>query len=278
MGSSSVLVAYDGHCPSTLRAGVTLARALHLDITLAVAYRYEPVALSARALPSSGNARRFEEAEALAEKAAGAIDGVTVRTCVLPAQDVCEALRDVATEIDATAIVTGPDLHGHVTRRLSANAHCPVLTAPEDSRLVSDAYREIGVAYDGSIGSRFALTAATDLAIRCGARVTIISVAGDPRQAEEMTVQAEQAAAGLDRVDTAIDIRHGTVGRQLRAASAELDLMICGSRGRGKLLAGILGSVSADLLELPNCPVLVVPPSVRRRGGTALGLGTAAAP
>jgi len=277
MSMFPVLVAYDGRCPATLRAGATLARALGLDVVVAVAYRYEPVAFSARALPSSENARRLEEAEAIAEQAAASIEGLGVRTCVVPAQDICEAVRDVSIDLDATTIVTGPDLHGDVTRRLAASAHCPVLAAPVVPRLVSDTYREIGVAYDGSIGSRFALTAATDLAIRCGARVTIVAVAPDPLHADEVTLHAEHAAVGMDRVDTAVDIRFGDVSRQLRAASAKLDLMICGTRGRGKLLSGLLGSVSADMLEMPNCPVLVVPPRVRRRGGTALGLGTAAA-
>jgi nucleotide-binding universal stress UspA family protein len=275
--SSSVLVAYDGRCPATLRAATALARVLGLDLTIAVAYRYEPVALSARALPSEGNARRFEEAQALALRTAAGIHGIGVHTCVVPAQGVAEALRDVAVELDVTAIVMGPDLQGDVTRRLSASAPCPVLTAPEEPRLVSDAYREIGVAYDGSIGSRFALIAATDLGIRSGARVHIVAVAPDERAAVAARLHADQAAVEMDGVQTVVDVRLGNVNRALRAASARLDLMICGSRGRGKLLGNLLGSVSADLLELPNCPVLVVPPAVRRRGATALGLGTAAA-
>jgi len=271
MSTSPVLVAYDGRCPATLQAATTLARALGLDIMVASAYQHEVIGHTQYA-----NQSRFGRAESMLAEAVTPIDGVRIETRTLPADDIPDALRELAVEIDATAIVAGPDLQGDVTRRLASSAPCPVLVAPEDPRLVVNAYHEIGVAYDGSIGSNFALTAATDLAVRSGARVHVISVYTDAHHAEATELVAEHAAVGLDRVETAVDVRYGNVGRQLRAACRDLDLVICGSHGYGAVRRALLGSVSAELLDLPLCPVLVVPPKVRRRGGTALGLSTAA--
>lgn len=259
MTPSPVLVAYDGRCSSTLQAAATLARVLHLDITLATADR------------------RFDRAEATVEDGAAELAGIHVDRVVLPTKHVEKALRELAIERDATAIVTGPDLHGDTTRHLAADAPCPVLVAPEDPRLVADAYRDIGVAYDASVGSRFALTAAADLAIRADARVHIVSVYVDPPHAEATELAAQEAAAGLDRVETVIDVRYGDIGHELREACRHLDVLICGSHGHGRMLRSLIGSVSGELLELPNCPVLLVPPGVKRRGGTALGLSTGAA-
>lgn len=257
MTSTPVLVAYDGRCASTLPTAATLARVLHLDITLA----------------TTGTDRAPEPAD----DAETHLAGIHVERVALSDHHPEKALRRLAIEQDATAIVTGPDPHGDTTRLLAADAPCPVLVAPDDPRLVSDTYRDIGVAYDAAVGSRFALTAAADLAIRCDARVHIISVYVDPPHAEATEQAAQEAAVGLDRVDTVVDVRCGDIGHQLREASRHLDLLVCGSHGHGRMLRSLIGSVSGELLDLPNCPVLLVPPGVKRRGGTALGLTTAAA-
>ncbi len=276
MSSTPVLVAYDGRCPSTLRVGDLLAHALGLDVTLATAYRYEPTG------PQSGDAsgeesqRRFRHAQSLVEQAALGL-GAGVQTRTLPAQDASKGIVGLATDLDATAVVVGPDIGGGVTLSLIGSAPCPVVVAPEDPRLVAGALETVGVAYDGSQGSRFALTAATDLAVRTGAGVKVLAVAIDPHHGREIELAAEHAAAGIDRVLTEVEIRYGDTSRELRDASRQLDLLICGSHGRGKIMRGLIGSVSAELIELPNCPVMVVPRGVSRRGGAPLGLATGAA-
>ena len=63
----------------------------------------------------------------------------------------------------------------------------------------------------------------------------------------------------------------------LAAHSAELDLLILGSRGRGRLGAVVLGSVAARLIGMARCPVLALPssassePSPRGRGRSSAG-------
>jgi nucleotide-binding universal stress UspA family protein len=45
----------------------------------------------------------------------------------------------------------------------------------------------------------------------------------------------------------------------LAAASAEIDLLVCGSRGYGPLRSVLVGGVSDRLTRQAPCPVIVVP-------------------
>ena len=100
---------------------------------------------------------------------------------------------------------------------------------------------------------------------------------------------AIRAGAGAAQVDAgvaaeptpepiAIDVRltSGNPGDRLIEATDGLDLLVCGSHGRGRALAAIFGSVSGRLATDARCPVVIVPPKSRHRGGTPLGLTTAA--
>jgi nucleotide-binding universal stress UspA family protein len=49
------------------------------------------------------------------------------------------------------------------------------------------------------------------------------------------------------------------------AESEDAELIVVGCRGRGALRAALLGSVSAKLIALAPCPVLIVPPGVAAR-------------
>ena len=66
------------------------------------------------------------------------------------------------------------------------------------------------------------------------------------------------------------DARVGDPFVELASASHDLDLLVCGSRGRGPLRAVLLGSVAERLLRGAGCPVVIVPrptgqPRRRRR-------------
>jgi nucleotide-binding universal stress UspA family protein len=77
------------------------------------------------------------------------------------------------------------------------------------------------------------------------------------------------------RADAQAELRHGlqTAGAgfaggevldgdppaALAAASADLDLLVCGSRGHGPLQTLVLGGTSHALVRRAACPVLVVP-------------------
>jgi nucleotide-binding universal stress UspA family protein len=47
----------------------------------------------------------------------------------------------------------------------------------------------------------------------------------------------------------------------LAAASTDLDLLVCGSRGHGPMQTLLLGGVSHAIVRGAACPVLIVPPA-----------------
>ena len=256
-----------------VQLGALLAAAVRQPLVVASAYRYEPMAFSAR-VASTRNDVRFDAAQARVELAERLVpDGIEVRERVLPAVGVPEALADLAREVDACALVVGRDLDGDVTRLVLEHAPCPVAVSPLEVPVRGeDPLCTIGVAYDASPGARFALAAAVRLAILTDARVKLISIgAGIAETRVDLDPAATSEAVAVDvvRLD-------GDPGTRLVEASDALDLLLCGSHGRGRVLSAVLGSVSGHLVRAAHCPVLVVPPRIRRRAKAPLGLTTAA--
>ncbi len=275
MPGHPVVTAYAGpESTAAVRLGVTLAGALHAPLVLASAYAYEPVALSARALPATANVVAFDTAQARLHGARLLVPAdVDVQERVLPAGSVSEALVNLTREVDATLVVTGPDEDGHVARAILEHAACPVAVARP--RLSSGApLRVIAVAYDGSVPADRAVTAAMHLAVLAGARVTLLAVRppGTPPDT------AVDAAAHTIAEYVSVGVAHlfGPPGEALAEAARAFDLLVCGSHGRGRLGARILGSVSGQLVAEALCPVLVVPARVRHQATQPLGLTTAA--
>jgi nucleotide-binding universal stress UspA family protein len=54
-------------------------------------------------------------------------------------------------------------------------------------------------------------------------------------------------------------VLEGDAASELAAASAELDLLVLGSRGYGSVRSALLGSVSRALVRSAACPVVVLP-------------------
>jgi nucleotide-binding universal stress UspA family protein len=250
MPEHPVLACYRGpDSVGALQLAAALSATLGQPLVLASAYAYEPVALGVGALPSDANALRFDAAQAAVGRAHRLLGGATeVRERVVPAEGIPEALADLAREIDACVLVVGRDLDGDVTRVLLEHAPCPVAVSPLSVAVVGEpALRRIAVADDGSAAAAFARIAGERLAERTGTRSVVLTA-------------PEGSAAGS----------------WLVARSADHDLLLCGSRGRGRMLAAVLGTVSGRLVRAAHCPVLVVPPLTRRAADGPLGLTTAA--
>lgn len=277
MADHPVVACYRGPDSSgAVQLGALLAAAVHQPLVVASAYRYEPAALTPRATPARGNDVRFDAAQARIERAERLVpDGIEVRERVVPAEGVREALADLAREVDASVLVVGRDLDGDVTRSMLEHAPCPVAVSPFSVPLpAEEPPSTIGVAYDASPGAHFALSAAMHLAILTGARIQIISIG--PGTAEPHD-DADAAAASLsEAVEVDVCRLEGDPGARLVQASDGLDLLLCGSHGRGRVLSAVLGSVSGQLVQAAHCPVLVVPPRIRHRATAPLGLTTAA--
>lgn len=248
--------------------------------------RAGPVLVGLDGAPAARDA--FALAQRLAELLDASLDVVT-----LSGRAPQDALRRVAEQQDASIIVLGPT-HRHLiartlrgtARRLLTEAPCPVAVAPEGFADRSGRpLREVGVGFEPTPEGFAALDAAHRLAARAGGTLRAIGTAlplapfavDDLRdrmpylEAERRVIKAglERALAELpEGVPTIADARVGDPAVELIAASRELDLLVCGSRGRGPVRALLLGSVTERLLHGAACPVVIVPRPVglpRRR-------------
>lgn len=257
--------------------GAQLARTLGEPLVLATAYRYEPAALSARPLPAPDNARRAAAAQtALRRARAFAGEDIDVREHVVAATGVPDALLALAREVDASALVVGRDVEGRVTRSLIPRAPCPVAVAPLSVPLsATEPVERIGVAFDGSDPARSALAVAARLAHTTGAQLVLLAV-GETAEHAALWLHLARLSLPPDVKQASRALTGGTAA-ELTDASEDLDLLVCGSRGRGRARAKILGSVSTQLIATAHCPVLVVPCVVAPHSAGPLGVTSAAA-
>jgi nucleotide-binding universal stress UspA family protein len=263
MGEHPVVACYSGlDSIDAVQLGVRFAQLLKQPLALASAYRYEPAALGARALPPPDNDRRAEAAEAALARARLYVAG---------------SIIDLACDLDASVIVIGRDTEGHVTRSLLPRAPCPVAVAPLSVPLPEGGpIARIGIAYDGSPQAHWALVAAMRFAETTGAQLVVLS-AGPTEHRAAASLQIARVVLHAADYPVTAEALVGDPARLLTLASGALDLLICGSRGRGGAASTILGSTSARLVAHARCPVLVVPPSVGLNPSGPLGVTSAAA-
>ncbi len=137
-------------------------------------------------------------------------------------------------------------------------------------------YRNILVAVDGSKESDLALDAAIDLALGTNARLTLLHVA--TRAPASLGVSAAGAAVAAELLEYHDKVLHEAIDKVPKelpittlmldghpaqaivkaAREYEHDLIVMGSRGRGRASAALLGSVSHEVLHEADVPVLVV--------------------
>jgi nucleotide-binding universal stress UspA family protein len=198
------------------------------------------------------------------------------------------ALHEAAEELGAGLLVVGSTeragigrvLPGSTAQRLMHGAPCPIAVVPRAWQR-GDGLRTIGVGYVDTAEGHHALGSAVALARRSGAKLRVLSAAkerdltetfggGDaltyPTRYEELAsvilVSAEQAVEaatrGVGDVEVEPDVSVGDPADFLIAASAQLDLLICGSRGYGPAKAVLLGGVSRRIVSEAHCPVIVL--------------------
>ena len=137
--------------------------------------------------------------------------------------------------------------------------------------------RGIVVGYDGSFPSQLALDWAIETARERGRPLTIVhgmNLAGTPgfsamdlahvEPVYERTAQ-EIVAEGAERAKKSLEVNQietqywlGSPAGQLIEASRSADLVVLGSRGRGRILSGLLGSTSYAVAAHAHCPVVIV--------------------
>jgi len=138
-------------------------------------------------------------------------------------------------------------------------------------------YRHVLCAYDASPAAEAALAEAIDLASAMRARLAIVTVvertpagvavAGVDPQALAHTVEHEadvRLRAAAERVPDDVPLttllRSGHPGKEILKAAAEVgaDVLVLGTRGRGRMSANVFGSVAADVHYHTRLPMLVV--------------------
>lgn len=129
------------------------------------------------------------------------------------------------------------------------------------------------VGYDGSEHARRALARAAGLA-KDGASIAVVSVGRllvsdvrtgdllDPREEEEherLLVEGREILA-REGIPASTVAPHGDPAEALIEAARETDadLIVVGTRGRGRIARSLLGSVSTSVVHGAPCDVLVV--------------------
>ena len=138
-------------------------------------------------------------------------------------------------------------------------------------------YRNVVVAYDGTEGAKAALARAAEIAERDGSSLTLVEAAGgrvpSPAPGGPPLAKPEKRAMVREDLRAAISgvsrdlLASGWViggppasGVVTVAEDIEADLIVTGSRGRGRVTRTVLGSVSTEILHNAPCDVLVVHP------------------
>jgi nucleotide-binding universal stress UspA family protein len=267
----------------------TLARATGARLILVAVYPID--GRSAVMPPGAYAAALADEAESTLDWIARPLSGVAATSQAVASTSVARGLQEVAAAEDALAIVVGPShrgalgriVPGSVGERLLHGAPCPVAVAPRGhwGSPSLGRIRRIGLGFVASPEADEALCAAVGIALRTGAPIRALSVLEPSSRAPDLTfgwdyAELERIARDefahslrltLDDVTSPVKISgavvDGYADDELARLSEEVDLLVCGSRGRGPVGRVMLGSVAAGVLRKARCPVLIVPRGAR---------------
>ncbi len=272
--SRPVIVAIDPNRdhPGAAALGVLLARVTRAPLLLASVTREEAEQKLARL--------RGE-----VQERAGAAVAVSATT-VVDAGSPAGLLQRLAARKNAGVVVVGSSargpvgrvLPGAVTDPLLHGAPCAVAVAPAGFEEGDQPLALIGVAFVDRADGRAALAAGCDLARDSGGQVRVLTVreptdwrftdplgpaqlvASERRRDEAAERVLRTGAGAVPRAQSAGgEVLTGRPHDALAGASADLHLLVCGSRGHGPLRTNLLGGVSHALVRRAACPVLIVP-------------------
>jgi nucleotide-binding universal stress UspA family protein len=184
--------------------------------------------------------------------------GVSARPVVVADAFPARALQAIAERHRADLIVVGAPhragaervLGGDVAAGALHGAPCAVAVAPAGFAEQERVLGTVGVGFDDSAESRAALRLGALVARAAGAALRVVSVAS--------AVVAEHEAAAIAEGGSYEAIA-GRPANELARRSADLDLLVMGSRAQGPVRRLLLGSTSTQLVREARCPVLIVP-------------------
>jgi nucleotide-binding universal stress UspA family protein len=197
-------------------------------------------------------------------------------------------LQALAQRQEAAMVVIGSShrssigriLVGGTGERLLSGSPVPVAVAPAGYAGSEKRIQLVGCGFDGSPESRRALAWSSELARAASARLRVLSVferalpatlalGGGLPTARVNDVLHAQLKQDLEQVtstlqsslDVDASLVEGDAAEMLAEASADLDLLVVGSRGYGPLRAVLVGSASTALVQSAQSPLVVVPRS-----------------
>jgi nucleotide-binding universal stress UspA family protein len=165
----------------------------------------------------------------------------------------------------AELIVIGSRVSGRVVSllvgstglELAAHGHCPVVVVrPSEDSLVGN---QVVIGYDGSAAADAAVDFGLEYARRHELVARIVTVLADGKDADhDLTagLRAREDARPAELIEVT-----GHPSELLLEWSADAQLLVVGSRGRGGFAGLLLGSVSQTMLHQAPCPVAVIPHS-----------------
>lgn len=179
-------------------------------------------------------------------------------------------LRQLARELRADLLVIGQpaprEADAHDALGPLNGAPCAVAVARTGGRSWIGA---VGVGYDGSAESVHALDVARMIAGAHDAAVSACETVSDPTHAvgSRKSMPDGWGEAQLDQARRRLDALDGVTGQavygrpsdQLAAYSANVDLMVVGSRSSGPAGRFVQGTTSSRLALRAKCPLLILP-------------------
>jgi nucleotide-binding universal stress UspA family protein len=273
---TNVLVGVDGRVSG--RDAIALAAQLtEPDGAITLAHVYPGIYKPSHAIVRGMVAEDRERAQALLEQER---EEASVEAELVPVQAPSpgQGLHEQAERQEADLLVLGTCRHGIVGRVVLGNdtraaingAPCAIAVAPLGYAEHATPFATIGVGYDGSPESEAALEAAKLLAQRTRAEVRAREVVAIPYTGfvgpigsglDEMITEAQRQMESLEGVRG--DATYGLTGEELAELSAEVDLLVVGSRGYGPLRRVMLGSTSINLQSRARGPLLILPRGTR---------------
>jgi nucleotide-binding universal stress UspA family protein len=184
--------------------------------------------------------------------------GVPARPVVVADAFAGSALQAIAQRDHADAIVVGAPhragaervFGGDVAADTVQGTAVAVAVAPAGFAEDEPVLRTIGVGYDGSPEACAALRLAGQLSRAAGAALRVVTVGSEGAPEHEAAAIAEGGT---------YEVVAGKPATVLARRSADLDLLVVGSRAFGPVRRVLLGSTSARLVRDPKCPLLVIP-------------------
>jgi nucleotide-binding universal stress UspA family protein len=276
-------LAQDGRDDAPLALADLLANAFDAHLALVHAYPYESLG---RVTDDDEEIVREDVIDRL-ESAATSVRAAHVSVHAYGRVSPAHGLHDAARDLNAAVLVVGAThrgvagriVPGGVGERLLHGAPCPVAIAPAGYSRRELERPRIGVAFDGGAESRGALDLGIELAERLGGRVGIYTacmpydadpdsvapgltvISGDDRTRHRHAHEALELASSLvpPRIRGDVELLPGRPEDALAEMSAEMDLLVCGSRGYGPLRTVLLGGVSSALAHRSAAPLMIVP-------------------